>query len=302
MNRFSKLCLLGLLFVSGPGFAEVSVEEELQRAQKALQEAAQRMAELYSQKYEVAGGSKRAMLGVLLGPEDSAKGVPLVGTTPKSGAAKAGIQAGDLLVRAGDVDLAGAEHPTKALSRYMKNVAPGDTVSLSLLRDGERIDVDVVTHARSTHIMQLIGDKGDFDFDFDFDFDHLGDHGVRHIEKIEASHSEELLAVSGDLANYFDVESGVIVLQPDEKSQLKGGDVVLEISDEPVQSVKQAADLLGKLDEQVEVRVKRRGRDRTVEVMPGEFDTSVHKEIKVIRIRSDGGEKGNPAAEGADSD
>ncbi len=223
--------------------------------------------------------ARRAMLGVLLG-DPTEGGVEIVGVTPGGGAAAAGLQSGDKIVVIGDVALAGEKRPQRTLSAYMKKVIPGDAVDVTYLRDGESEEVAIVTRAEGEHIAQFF-DK-DFDFDFNFDFGGMAPGvAVKTVVK-----SNQLMAVDGDLAEYFDVDSGVVVIEPPADGDIKAGDVLLEIGGETVEDVKQAMTLLKSLDDDTEVRVKRRGRERDVTVDAADF--AVIDETRVIQIHAPG--------------
>ncbi len=220
---------------------------------------------------------RRAMLGILLGP-DTKGGVAVAGVTPGSGAAEAGLKAGDKIVVVGDVDLGDEKRPDSALSAYMRTVSPGDEVPLDLERGDEALSVVVVTKAEGAHVKEFFGQ----DFDFDFDFD-IGDVAPR-VQVKRIMHSEQLLAVDGDLARYFDVDKGVVVIKPPADSAIKAGDVLLRIGDEDVASVKDAMERLSALEEETTVQVKRRGRQRDIAVDAGEFAN--FSKVQTIQIHA----------------
>jgi 2-alkenal reductase len=71
-------------------------------------------------------------------------GVLVEAVTPGSAAEKAGIQALDVLLRIGNYDL-NEDHP---LANVITNFQPGDTVTLEVLRNGTRLDVEVTLGTR----------------------------------------------------------------------------------------------------------------------------------------------------------
>lgn len=73
----------------------------------------------------------RTQLGVLT--QAGEKGVEVVDVTEPSGAAKAGIQKGDIIV---SVDNKKIDKP-ESLSEYIRNKKPGDVVNIELLRAGK---------------------------------------------------------------------------------------------------------------------------------------------------------------------
>lgn len=279
---------LSLMFAGPSARAgdDESEEAELAEATIALKEAALRLAELQAKRYDGGKDSKRAMLGILLGPNHYEKGgVTLAGITPKSGAAAVGLKAGDRITKIGGIDLTKTDHPHAALSKHMRTVKPGEVVAIEYLRGDKRSKADITTKPKSAHILSMV--KSDLDFDIDGDFDSLRGFSSEKVSEAVTVYSDRLLPVAGDLARYFEVDEGVIVLDPPEGSELKAGDVLLAIGDADVVSVSKAAEQLAGLEAATGVRVKRRGRERSVNVGPNEFANAIRKEIRVMRIVDD---------------
>ena len=63
---------------------------------------------------------------------------------PESPAAKAGLQAGDVLVRIEGQELA----DLRGYSDVLKTLEPGQTVTATVLREGEELEVSVTVEAR----------------------------------------------------------------------------------------------------------------------------------------------------------
>ncbi len=125
------LTLATPLAMAGEGKSESDyyneeLEARLDEARKQLDEAAKRLAEIHEQSFEnsrqaygqayALNFTQRAMLGVLL--DGDAGGVALVGVTPGSGAADAGLKSGDKLIVIGENRLDG-EDGYDALSNYL---------------------------------------------------------------------------------------------------------------------------------------------------------------------------------------
>ena len=145
---------------------QAEIEAQMKEARRALDEAARRLAELHTTKYGGHEVSKRAMLGILLGDGPMRGGVEMVGVTPGGGAEQAGLQAGDKIVRIADIDLGEVDKPGRELSRFMKQVTPGESVAVVYERDGEEVDAVIVTQAQSSHIMKMVTSSLD-NMDFD---------------------------------------------------------------------------------------------------------------------------------------
>jgi hypothetical protein len=91
-------------------------------------------------------GGRRASLGVIpeYGQEEEGKGVKIGGTTADTPAAKAGLQAGDVVVRLGD-------HPTTTLMELSTALAaqkPGDRVKLVYKRGDKERTVEITLGER----------------------------------------------------------------------------------------------------------------------------------------------------------
>ena len=264
---------------------QAEIEAQMKEARKALDEAARRLAELHTTKYGGHGVAKRAMLGILLGDGPMRGGVEMVGVTPGGGAEQAGLQAGDKIIRIADIDLGEVDRPGRELSLYMKQVTPGESVPVVYERKGEEVDAVIVTQAQSSHMMKMVTSSLD-NLDFDFDFKDMPQVSVH----TAPATSDRLMYVEGDLAAYFDVDEGVVVIKAPADSDLKGGDVLLEVDGQSVESVADALVALGDVDGG-DVRVKRKGRNLNVAVDADDFDQVVKEEIRVIRVkRAKGGD------------
>jgi S1-C subfamily serine protease len=85
-----------------------------------------------------------AFLGVALDGHGESDGLRLGAIVPGTGAARAGLREGDVLVRIGDISINGFDDLRKALARQ----APGDTVRVVFLRDGQDQAIPVTLGTR----------------------------------------------------------------------------------------------------------------------------------------------------------
>jgi serine protease Do len=187
-------------------------------------------------------------------------------------AAKAGLRAGDVVVGFDGERVRSA----RQLDRLVEETPPGRSVKMSIVRDTAKMDVDVTPEAPSfAHAMpRLRGHEGadadSFSFKRDLDTGRMSDD---ILESLRNKNFERFAvpsfdfdwdggdvpaiwggrgrlgvsaeAVSGQLATYFGVESGVLVRQVDENSAaaragVKAGDVITAVNGKPV---KDAGDL-----------------------------------------------------------
>jgi serine protease Do len=82
--------------------------------------------------------------GALIGPGQDANGAATPGITPGSPAEAAGLKEGDIIVQLEGVTI-DSEHPLEAI---LASFGPGQTVTLTVLRDGKRIQVTVTLGTR----------------------------------------------------------------------------------------------------------------------------------------------------------
>jgi hypothetical protein len=85
-----------------------------------------------------------AFLGVALDGHGESDGLRLGAIVPGTGAARAGLREGDVLVRMGDISINSFDDLRKALARQ----APGDTVRVVFLRDGQDQAIPVTLGTR----------------------------------------------------------------------------------------------------------------------------------------------------------
>ena len=229
------------------------------------------------------------MLGILLGDEHMVGGADVQGTTPKGGAVQAGLGAGDEIVVINGIDLSQQDDPLSTLATQMKTVQPGESVGVTYLRGDERVDATIITQARSAHIFSMMDSMAkDFDIKIDVGghFDDLP--GLENFSSHHTStHSDQLMAIKGVLADYFGVDHGVLVIRSRDDSELKGGDVLLEVGGIEIEPLDSAVQSLASIEAAEKVKVRRKGRSRAVDVAPGEYQRAIRKEVKVIKIIRD---------------
>lgn len=82
--------------------------------------------------------SGRPLVGIQV--ENTRSGLSVYSVTPGSGAANAGLQAGDLIVKADDTVIKTSD----ALNEIRDTKKPGDTLKLTIIRNGEMKEINVV--------------------------------------------------------------------------------------------------------------------------------------------------------------
>lgn len=230
------------------------------------------------------GVRNAARLGVFIKEADEADGVVVVGLIPGSGANQAGVLSEDLIVEVNGESLRAKDDPKEALREALRQVSPGDTVRLVVLRDGRAMPIEVVTDALPAYL--------NWDHSWEPPVVDLS-HGYSPPPALRWTTAEanwqpplHLLDIGQDLGEYFGVDSGVLVLDTPAKSALKPGDVLRRIDGADVASVADARRLLATIDDEAEAEVLRKKRNVKVAVKRAGGDGAEHVEVEV-RVRDD---------------
>ncbi len=172
---------------------------------------------------------------------------------------EAGIEAGDIIV---EIDGKRIESSENLIDR-LRDYEPGDKVKVIVVRDGGKKSFKVKLGARSEEIEI-----------------HTMSRGL-HIpcikKKVIIKHRDrgflgvEIETLEDQLAEYFDVEEGVLVEKvvedsPAQDAGLKAGDVIVVADGESIASEEDLHDVLAdhKPGDQVEFKVVRKGRELTL--------------------------------------
>ena len=282
MTRTSILALIaamGLSAAAAPLGAQTSQDREelrdarseLQEARRALEEAAREVARLSA---EAAGPvarsfsfiSRRAVLGISI--SDGEDGVHVDGVTPGGPAAESGVETGDIIIEMDGAALSG-DSPAELLIAQMENVSPGGTVVLTIIRDGDEEEIEIVAGSSST----LFGrnDSGDRRFDVGDLLRGGGDIGDRLLAFGRRWGNMELAELTPELGAYFGTETGILVVRaPDDETleALMDGDVILDIGGRTPNSTAHALRILASFEpgETLELTIMRNQGRQTLEV------------------------------------
>ena len=253
---------------------QAQTRSELEMAREQLEIAAREVARLSAQvagplvgdvvrQFRVPG--RRAMLGISIG--DAEEGVRVDGVTPGGPAAQSGVQAGDIIVAMDGAALSG-ESPSQLLIAQMGNVDPGDTVSLTVVRDGDEREVQVVSSAFAPQSYSFIGRDpgrgigGNFTLPVPPSFGFLGSTGLWG--------EMELAELTPGLGAYFGTAQGILVVRAptDERLQLRDGDVILEIGGRTPNSTEHAMRIVGSFEpgEVLALTIMRDQRRQTLQI------------------------------------
>lgn len=275
------------------------VERAMAEAERRMAEAARQIAELSNerlpsmskmqQRFEMLT-SDRPRLGVTIGGKDSSgavKGVSIVGVTPGTAAADAGIRAGDIITSINGESLGApsAEKATEILLDFMTGVEAGDTLELGYLRDGKSGEVEVEPRPVEPQIFAFAGDGRGFRVPVAPHFEasptapgaprtmtfHWSSDGWGDMEMVELNEG---------LGRYFGTDEGLLVVAAPESNalQLEDGDVIQKIDGREPKSVRHALRILGSYQagESLQLEIMRDKKRRTLDVeIPDDLSSSL---------------------------
>lgn len=294
MRQLTKLCGYGLLslvllvYGVAAGADQTStadLERQIEVAREKLDRAARDLAdlnrELYSRHTFDLGG--KPLLGVLVGEPAAEGGLKVAGVSPGSGAAAAGLRAGDRLLAIDDRRLRG-EDPFTQLEQALADVSAGDTVEVEYARGEEVRTTEIETQGRGIYMRRMAGEPHiyhDFDFEPELEqliggalamaqpFIQLGEHfGDMSSGIVMMAEGLQIVDAPPDLAAYFGGDSGVLVIRAPGDSQLKAGDVIERVDDREIRSASHAYRLIMRAHDGVEVEVVRQGKTTRFDLEP----------------------------------
>lgn len=269
-------------------------QKELEAARADLQRAARRVAELSRNSPVPALAlhpgtplQRRPRLGVLLTGDDDT-GVRITGITPDSGAAKAGLKAGDRLVGVGGKPIAGASADERLANARaaLADLKIDVPVSISYRRDGRNHDVKATPipispqFAFSTYRMAGPDVLRGLDEALTITLDDLPvgiapevQRELRQLGTLADCKEQDcrlpvlaeafrwsnlnLARVDLSLGRYFGTDTGVLVLSAGEElKELQAGDVILRIEGEPVTTPREVMQALRGRPEEAKVPIE----------------------------------------------
>ncbi|MET0986864.1 MAG: PDZ domain-containing protein [Steroidobacteraceae bacterium] len=279
------ICALAVLCIVGVAQAaeadkqkqDEDINARLEAAQERLDEAAREVAELSMAISEDAmpfvmqfhGPGSRAVLGINIGAgSEQADGVKVINVSPGGPAARAGLKAGDVLLRVDDESLKrdDAGSPRAKLLRHLREVEPGETVKLQYRRGDKTATADVKAEVlQHPNFTIPLPPGAPFPPGAPLPPRALG---FGHFAG--AFGAAELAPLTPQLGRYFGTEEGLLVVRAprDERLKLEDGDVILDIDGRKPSSPAHALRILGSYQsgETVKLNVQRMRKRLTLEV------------------------------------
>ena len=302
LKSFSTTLLAFALAAPLPAFVQqddAARQKELDAARADLQRAAKRVAELSKDASRVGSPVeidhlivRRPRLGILLSGDDAA-GVRITGVTPDSGAAKAGLKAGDRLLRVGDETVNGGTGDARVAHarKLLADLQAETPVRVTYQRGGKTYDASVTPTEVSPRVAFAGQGPGTFFF-------RTGESGMpwidgapmpmgeiatviapevqrelRQLGRLGDCKGEDcrlpalaeafrwsnlnLATVDASLGRYFGTDAGVLVLSVGEELEgLQAGDVIRKIDGATVTSPRDVTQALRDKPEDAKVAVE----------------------------------------------
>lgn len=290
---------------------EAEVARKLEEAELKMAEAARQIAELTAERlpqmHEIERrieiiNDGRPRLGVNIGEEKGdgpVAGVRIVGVTPGSAAAEAGLRAGDTItaINGESMSADASGDATRRVLDFMEGVKEGDILEVEYLRDGKVGTVEVEPKAVEMRAYAFRG------FPKDFSMSPMPDMHIapEMVEKFRNSYTfawpgnvwadMELVELNEGLGKYFGADSGVLVVSAPGSNalQLEDGDVIQKIDGREPTSVRHAMRILGSYQpgETLQLEILRDKKKRTLEVeIPDDRSGMRHESLSPQRPAS----------------
>lgn len=269
--------------------AQAESAVEMARAREQLEETARQLALLSGRRGEWTGArrgpsvySGRATLGVNLDLEPTELGVRVAGVTPGGPAADAGVVVDDVIVAIDGTDLTGLgpPSPTDRLLEQTRELSPGQTLALRVLRDGDYRDLSVQTRESAQWVLRSpkFVTPSLPSLPTMPSMPSTASPGFRLLPfGVGAWADLELVPLTPGLGAYFGVDKGLLVVRAaaDGPFGFRDGDVILDISGREPMDAQHALRILSSFEpgETMRVTIMRERRRETLEVKMPEADT-----------------------------
>ena len=297
------LPVAAVLLLAGQAAAQTGEEERLREAEareaemdRRLAEAEERMAEAARQIAEITSErlprmaqierrfefSNKPRLGVTIdsGEEEGpVEGVVIIGVTPGSAAADAGLRSGDVITSVNDESISAdnSQLANELLLDFMQGVEEGDVLKVEYLRDGKVGSVEVEPRIIDRNVFVWMDGEGPnfkmprmpqvhvapemvekFKMEFAFPWMGTGLGGL------------ELVALNEGLGRYFGTDKGLLVISAPKSDafELEEGDVIQSIDGREPRDVRHAMRILSSYQggEKLNLGIMRDKKKRTLEV------------------------------------
>lgn len=227
----------------------------------------------------------RAYLGISI--YDSERGIEVVSVSTSSEDPNP-LQQGDVILSINGVALTQENRDDsktghKVIQEVLQDFQPGDYVDLIVLRDGENVARTVKTVSQNetwdirpevARVLKLDGDLWNTlsNVPWDDGWDSSKERSALYNNALSKqrmlSRKLQMLEADGELASYFGIDSGIVVLNNEYQNELKDGDVILSLGTIPISSKAQVYDILQHIKQPIAAEVLRKSQRVQIEIPP----------------------------------
>ena len=221
---------------------------------------------------------------LMLHPDGTYLGVSLVETDEKPSVGgfiidpdATSLETGDVLISINGVVLDQADNQIELLRTETSKVEAGEKVSMVVERNGQLVELEVPTWSHSElNLPEPV--SGAIMHDFHGPWTGSSSWSAPGTLAREVTYSPGVLHVidvEDQLASYFDVEEGVLVVTtPKKQDDIRAGDIILKVGEIESKSAREVNGILGFLEQPVELTVMRNGKQRKISINPKRLNRS----------------------------
>ena len=216
------------------------------------------------------------VIGVLL-DKATDTGVPIREVYDGAPADIAGIQADDVVLSVGKLDVTELDNPTETTAALIALKRPGSIIPLKLKRDQEELDVSVAIVDRNTLNRIATSSRvwqtsvGDIAIPEAGGFTGVYGGPTEILSFPRTDNKIFVMEIEEEFGRYFDVEYGVLVLKAKNVDGIQAGDILLSIDGKPVRSLSHAIRHKQDAEDEIEIQFKRNKREKSVTLSKDQF-------------------------------
>ena len=279
----------------------VEVETRMIEAERALEEAARRVAELSARQLASADemqrfivASNRPVIGVNISGNsgsDPVEGVAIASVSPGGPADDAGLRAGDIItgINGDSFSSENSMEASRLLLDFMSGVEEGDILEIDYLRNGSMATVQLQPKVMDSNMFSFRFNGNDMSVPvaptapgapqavYAYRWAAHGGHGFGDMEMVE---------LNENLGRYFGTDSGLLIVKApaDNAFDLQDGDVIKSIDGREPQSLHHAVRILSSYEsgETVNFEIMRDKRKQTLSIEVPDNRTSMAVPVPAV--------------------
>ncbi len=281
---------------------EAEAQQAMREAEKQIEEAARRIAELSNDRLAALGEAQRwryefgdrPRLGVNIENDGSTvpvEGVRIISVSPGSAADEAGLRVGDIITAVNDEPMSGdsTKEANMKLLDFMAGVEEGDKLDVEYLRDGKVGSIEIEPRVVTVSAFAF-GGPGMAVPEM-----HVSPDAQRYFFSFPGGRAAwsdlELVQLNEGLGRYFGTDKGLLVISAPESNafKLQDGDVIQSIDGRDPTSVNHCMRILKSYQpgETLVLNIMRDKQEQEIEVeVPDDRTSMLLRELRPVRPAS----------------